>query len=554
MIFELFKKPSLTILAAATTLACASASAQVAPAGAAQRSVEEAQSKLPNKSVGKTIANDLLDLTGAISMDRLDALVIKDDLLRDDIQAYWKKYIGKPVSLDEMIAFKTWLYNKAKNQGFMAYAQTDADGNTLNISLVLPRIKSITVFARDEELANRYVKDLSARFESDFKPGSQLDVLALDQKLDAVSFTMPLELDVVIRSAGPELVDLVVNVTEATVQKGEIVGGLVQANNYGLRQFGRAQLMGQMTIGGVLPTAKLNLMGQKSSGITYVRSEYDTPWESLGARAHIAVGSSRSEGVLGGQSNSVSHSTDLVVGLEKILGQQRDLVIKGVTDVSTRQAYSKLSSSGAEVSSTHDNQLRVRVMADNERLSTEPMRLEVVGIVGQYSHLLGLPNTPLGAYSKMEFNARKQFNLSTDGQYFGLMKVRGQRTSHHVDGTNQMSIGGANGVRAYTSVDGLGDDAVVSSLEVNYKSQSNQTFGVFYDGGLVRASKTPITGTYSKTYSLQAFGVQSSGNANNWYYNWALAKGVGGNKGALTTDTESSPNNWRFNVSLTYTF
>ena len=252
------KNIQLTLLATVAASACLTAAAQTAaPAGAAQRALDEARSQLPVKAAGKSVANDLLDLTGAISMDRLDKVEVKNELLREEIQSYWKRFLGKPVSLDEMIAFKTWLYERAKKQGFMAYAQTEADGQTLQISLVLPRIKSITVFARDEEVANRYVKDLSARFEADFKPGSQLDVLALDQKLDAVSFTMPLELDVIIRSAGPELVDLVVNVTEAPSHKGEISGGLVQANNYGLRQFGRSQLMGQMQIGGLLPTSKL---------------------------------------------------------------------------------------------------------------------------------------------------------------------------------------------------------------------------------------------------------------------------------------------------------
>jgi len=551
---ELMTTTSLTFLALAAASFCGATWAQVSPAGAAQRSIEEAQSQLPIKSAGKSIANHLQDFSGAFSMDRLDALEIKNELLRDEIQSYWKRFLGRPVSVEEMIAFKTWLYNKAKNNGFMAYAQTDSEGNTLQINLVLPRIKSVTVFAKDGDLAERYVKDLSARFEADFKPGSQLDVLALDQKLDAVSFTMPLELDVIIRSAGPELVDLVVNVSEASSRKGEVLGGLVQANNFGLKQFGRAQLMAQLAVGGNLPTSKWTLTGQKSAGIAYVRSEYDTPWEAMGVRFHAGLGSSRSEGVLGGSATSVIRSTDGVVGLEKLLGQQRDFVFKGVADVLMRQSQSNLSSTGLEVTRTQDRQLRVRMSADNDRLSSEPTRLELAGTMGKYPDLVGLPNVPTGTYSKLEFNSRKQFNISGDGQFFGLVKVRGQRTSHHVDGTNQMSIGGANGVRAYTSVDGLGDDAVVSSLELNYKNLPNQSFGVFYDGGLVRASKTPLTGVYPNTYSLQAVGIQSSGNNNNWYYNWALAKGIGGNRGALTTDTESSPNNWRLNASLTYTF
>ena len=549
-----FDNFTLTAIGLALASVCGLAAAQTSPSGAVQRSVEEAQSKLPPRPAAKTINTQVADLDDAPSMDRLDAFEIKDDQLRSEIQAYLKRFMGKPVASEDMILFKNWVNDIAKTKGFMAYAQTDVQGNTLKVSLVMPRINTIKIFAKDEALANRYIKDLSARFEADFKPGMPVDIQALEQKLDAVSFSMPLELDVIIRSAGPELLDLTVSVAEAAKQTGEVLGGLVQLNNYGLSQFGPAQVLGQLSIGGHVASSRLTLTGQKSNGITYVRSEYDMPLEWLDSRLHAGIGSSQSEGVRGGQSNSKSSSADAVVGLEKLLGYQRDVVIKGTADLSTRQSHSNLSSTGAELNRVTDHQVRLRVTADNERLSREPMRLEAGITLGNYATLLNMPNIPQGSYSKIDFSARKQFNLSEDGQFFGLAKLRGQRTSKHVDGTNQMSMGGANGVRAYSTADGLGDDALLGSLELNYKNLPNQSFGVFYDGGWVKASKTPISGVYTDTYALQAVGVQSSGNANGFYYNWTLAKGIGGNKGALPTDIESKPNNWRLGVSLTYTF
>ena len=549
-----FKNLNQTAIALALMAVCGAASAQTSPAGAAQRSIEETQSRLPAKPAGKPITADLLDLSDAISMDRLDAVEVKGDTLSAEIQAYWKRFIGKPVSTEEMIEFKNWVNTTAKAKGFMAYAQTDAKGSTLQVSLVLPRINTVKIYARDEALANRYLKDLNARFESDFKPGMPVDVLALEQKLDAVSFSMPLELDVIIRSAGPELLDLLVNVTEAPTKLGQVLGGLVQANDYGLKQYGRAQMLGQLSIGGHAPSSRLTLTGQKSNGITYVRSEYDTPLEAMDGRWHVGIGNSQSEGIRGGSSNSRSKTTDLIAGLEKIMGQHRDVVIKGTADVSSRQSHSSLSLTGVEVNRVQDHQLRLRVSADNERLSNEPMRLELTAVLGHYATLVNFPTVPLGHYAKLEFSARQQFNLTEDGRFFGLVKMRGQRASHHVDGMNQISLGGANGVRAYSSADGLGDDGLVGTLELNHRNLPNQSFGLFYDGGIVRASKMPQSGIYSNTYALQAWGIQSSANTSNWYYNWALAKGIGGNKGALATDIESSPNNWRLTASLTYIY
>jgi len=545
---------SLSTLALAVTIVCNPSWAQGSAVGAAQRSIEETQSKLPAKPASKPIMADLLDLSDAVSMDRLDAVDVKGNTLHAEIQAYWKRFIGKSVSTEDMLAFKVWVNDTGKAQGFMAYAQTDVKGNTLQVSLVLPRIHTVKIYARDEALAQRYLKNLNAHFESDFKPGALVDVLALEQKLDAVSFSMPLELDVIIRSAGPELLDLLVNVTEAPTKMGEVLGGLAQANDYGLKQYGRAQLLGQVSIGGHVPSSRLTLTGQKSSGIVYARGEYDMPFELMDGRLHGGFGRSQSEGVRGGLSNSRSISSDLFLGLEKILDQRRDVVIKGVADLATRQSHSNLSLTGVEVNRVQDHQLRLRVSADNDRLSKEPMRVDVTAVLGSYATLVNLPAVPDGTYSKLEFSARKQFRLVEDGRLFGLVKVRGQRASHHLDGMNQISLGGANGVRAYSTADGLGDDGLQGSVELNYQNLPNQSFGVFYDGGVVRASKTPQTGIYSQTYALQALGVQSSGNTNNWYYNWALAKGLGGNKGALATDIESSPNNWRLTASLTYVY
>lgn len=554
MKFSPFQKTALTLALMAASGCLFAQTAQTNAGADAQRSIQESQSKLPAKPAAKPMAPDLQDFSDVSPMARLDVLDIKDDQLRPEIEAYFKRFMGKPVTEEQMIAFKTWVNDTAKAKGFMAYAQTEVEGNKLQIRLLMPRINTVKVFARDEVLANRYLKDLNARFEADFKPGMPVDILSLEQKLDAVSFSLPLELDVVIRSAGPELLDLLVNVTEAPLRTWEMLGGLVQTNNYGLRQFGRAQVLGQVSFGGHLPSARLTLTGQKSEGITYLRSEYDTPLASLDSRFRMGLGHSRSEGVRGGQSVTQSQSTDLVMGLEKILGHHRELVFKGAADLSTRQSQSELSSTGVEVNRLQDHQLRLRLSADSDRLSNEPVRAEVTVVVGDYASLVNFSNVPQQTYTKIEFNARKQFNLSEDGKWYGLTKVRGQRTSQHMDGTNQISLGGANGVRAYSSADGLGDDGLLTSLEINYKIQPNQTWGVFYDGGVVRASKTPLRGIFSEAYALQALGLQTSGSVNKWYYNLTVAKGIGGNKGALATDIDSKPNNWRMNASLTYVF
>jgi hemolysin activation/secretion protein len=227
-------------------------------------------------------------------------------------------------------------------------------------------------------------------------------------------------------------------------------------------------------------------------------------------------------------------------------------VYKLAADLTWRQTDSKLSATGAQISRVHDQQLRLRWSADSDRLSSEPMRLEATGVLGHYSRVEGLDDIKTGNYFKLEAQARKQMNLSDDGVVFGLARVRGQYSSRQLDGFNRMSLGGVSGVRAYTTADGVGNDAVVGALELNFRTRSNEYAGVFYDAGWVRP---PVTTQGAKPgYTLQAVGYQIVGNVGRFYYNWTIAKGLGGNKGAQPTDTESSPNNLRLSVSGTYLF
>jgi hemolysin activation/secretion protein len=274
------------------------------------------------------------------------------------------------------------------------------------------------------------------------------------------------------------------------------------------------------------------------------------PTESLQGRMRLAAGHVRSESIR--SQRFIGNTSDLGWGYDRILGFQRDTVYKLAADLTWRETDSKLTATGAQISRVHDQQLRLKWSADSDRLSSEPMRVEATGVVGHYSTVEGLADVKPGNYFKLEASARKQMNLSDDGVVFGLARVRGQYSSRQLDGYNRMSLGGANSVRAYTSADGVGNDAMVGSLELNVRTRPNEFAGVFYDAGWVRPPKTEQAATPG--YTLQAVGYQVVGNVGRFYYNWTVAKGVGGNKGALATDIESSPNNLRLSVSGTYVF
>ena len=85
---------------------------------------------------------DVLGLESAEPIDRLVQVRVIGDLLQQDIERYWKPYIGQPVSVEQLQEFHSWFYDKSRREGFLAYAQTDAQGNKLLVSLVVPRVGS----------------------------------------------------------------------------------------------------------------------------------------------------------------------------------------------------------------------------------------------------------------------------------------------------------------------------------------------------------------------------------------------------------------------------
>lgn len=546
---------SLTCMTLALATVCLPAWAQADAAGAVQRNLmDSAQSPWSARS-GKPAAAEAPDRHAQVSLDRLDRLEIQGDRMQADIRAYWKRFMGRSVTAARLTAFKSWFADRAKSQGYLAYVQTQAQGHTLTVTTVVPRLNSIRVSGGSNATVAPHLPALQSRFEAEHPTGMPVDLLALEQKIDAIGFAMPVELDVIMRAAGPESLDVTVNAVEAADRSGQLLGGLVLVNNGGLSQFGRAQVLGQLSVGGHAPTARFTLTGQKSEGITYARAEYDMPYSPLGLRTRMSLGGSRSESIRASASTrSVGRSSDLGWGLDKVLGYHRETLFKGSADLLLRQTHSDHVLTAEPISRIHDRQLRLKLAADSDKLSSEPMRVELTGVIGDYTTLLQLPNIPSGQYAKLEFSARKQLNLSDDGQVYGLARLRGQRTSHHVDGYNQISLGGSSGVRAYTSADGVGDDGMVSSLELNIRTRPTEIFGLFYDAGLVRAAKKPLSGIYPGTYSLQAWGYQIVGSVRNFHYSWVIAKGVNGNKGALPSDLDSSPNNWRLSVSAAYWF
>lgn len=547
---------SLTLTALALAASVTPAMAQ-SNGSAAQKSIEQSLQVMRDRTP-KPLANvDMLGLESDVQIEKLTSLENRSTLLAADIEAYWRPFLGRPVNTPTVQQFHSWFYETARRAGTLAYAKvevvTTAQGQRLVIEVLQPKVGTVRILSSDPVLAKKYVPLLQKRLESDFRTGMPLDILGLDQRLDSTCYDLPIELDATLRAVGPQLMDLILNITPAPKRVGERLSTLIQVNNFGLKQYGQTQVLGVLSVGGDQEKSGLTLIGQKSQGIDYARGEYEglAPW--LDSRWKVWGSRSDSHSVLTGSANTNNLGQEVGAGLSSVLGGTRDMVFKGALEISARQSQSSLMATGTEISRTQDHQLRIRVSGDNERLAAISSRWELGLTVGEYAHIAGT-SLPEGHYSRVDVSAKTQTALNTAGNWTATAKFKGQWASRNLDSYNQLVLGGVSGVRAYTSVDGVGDRGVIGALEINRAFEGQWMAGAFYDVGYIQKSVNRSASQSWNHDTLQAVGLQVQGQYLGLSYNLTWAKGVGGYKSWQSTNIESQPNNQRVTFSATYAF
>lgn len=484
-------------------------------------------------------------------LHKLSGVTVENDLIKNEIIKYWQPFFGKPVSNQDIAKFKDWAWSQFRDAGYFAFLYTEAtpsaDGQNLGIKVFLPEVQKIRIVGKDDALVKRYAELIVKRMGKSVKQGSNVDTLSLEQLLESSVYDLPIDLELNIRPTGSNDVDLIVTVNEKTSDPGKYRSAVVQINNYGLNQFGRGQVLGSASFEGFTPGSSASVMGQLSQGVGYGRLDYEAPSEVLGGRVRFWAASVYSRNIRGGIAATSGTTQDYGVGLTHIIGSNRAMVFKSHADISQRFTKSNLQVADIQIGNITDSQLRLRLTADNERYALKHVqRYDAILVAGT--------DNDFGQYSKIQLAASYRTPLTDSGLSIQLRGNAQLAPSRNLDSYNRMSLGGVNGVRAYTTIDGVGDAGVVGTIEMRQLTYQNHYVGVFYDGGVIKPNKTPIPGAYNADYALQAVGLSFGGSFSKVSYSISIAKGIGGYAGYSASNIESSPNNLRFNGALTYQF
>lgn len=90
-----------------------------------------------------------------------------------------------------------------------------------------------------------------------------------------------------------------------------------------------------------------------------------------------------------------------------------------------------------------------------------------------------------GKFSKVNWSYTRLQGISGTDNFSLIIAINGQLdTGRNLDPSEKMVLGGAHGVRAYPSSEGMSDQATLATIELNHQFNPNLQFSAFYDYGI----------------------------------------------------------------------
>lgn len=506
------------------------------------------QNTPPNPGAFSTPSKSNVSQTPDIGL--LKVVDVKSTILDAEIYQYWQDKLNKPTSNADIENFKSWAFTLFREKGFLAWVSVDQvkrnDGVGLSINVVAPKLGKVDIDYSAVTLSDADKIKLNRHFERAFSDMKGVDIFALDNRVQNANFAMPIEFDARLKQVVPGVTDMTIVGRNIESKPGKVKDAFVQVNSYGLKQYGRTQGLVALNVGGFTPASQLSLAGQISEGVSYGRAEYQMPFSLISGQTRLYISYADFTSVLNNSTASRGDSFEYGLGVDHLLGMTRYAAIKSHLDVSERHTKSELKQSGVSLTDLKSLQVRAGLSIDNSKVDADQYDAGLTLVGGDYD--------TTGSYGKFEFNGRYVKTLTQDRSLLLSGRLRGQVAFSNLDSFDRISVGGVNGVRAFTSVDGVGDHGGVFNLELIQKMPHQQYISLFYDGGILKPFKNAISGVTNDVYSLQALGMQYGISYQKLSMNMNVAKAIGSYDGYVTGNIESKPDNWRANISVSLAF
>lgn len=527
-----------------------------------QRSIEQNKPDLNRVAPKSAPKKPLAPATTDQGFARLNAVQVNSPLFQSELMAYWMSEINKPVPAQKLSDFKAFAWELFQNKGYLAYITTSAqptpEGSVLTVNVAFPTVGKVSVVTVDGSKGKEYADEVARRFSAIYKTGMPVDVQGFENQLNAAAYDLPVDLEVSMRQVNDKVVDVVINLRPADHKAGAILGGVVQLNNYGLEQFGREQLMGNVRVAGLTPLSELSLTTQQSRGVGYYRADYESPFVGTAMRWKVYASSVRSAA-----NDLRGASKEMGTGLTKLLSTDREGRWYASTELSRRETKN-WAASDLQTAHRVDNQLRLKLRAESTKGWVDNFSNEITLFAGDVNLDRNAADKEddatktrvAGSYQKIEMNGGLSQALDKNRILTGSIRWRAQAATKNLDTYNRFSLGGVNGMRAFTSLDGVGDKGAQFSFDITHQVVPDVYGSLFYDVGIVKNNHTPLaTATDTGYYILQGAGWQVGGKIEDVNWSLSVAHAIGQTPGAgVWNATNTVIGDWRLNMAITKPF
>lgn len=304
--------------------------------------------------------------------------------------------------------------------------------------------------------------------------------------------------------SAPGLIDAKLN-----VEQGPLMRWSVNLNNHGAETTGRQRTTVNLKLNDISGRGdRLSLTASKTSrDLTAGVVEYRTPLGTSGLSAQVTALRSdfgvdaglNSLGIKGG-----TRGTEFALSYPLLLRFDRRVMIEGSS--ARRTTGSEIELLDPMRKSVLVHRLALRASRSDALGGTTAARF--VLSAGEVSPQSGYSDSSRRGFRHLGFDVSRSQTLASDTTL--QLGVSGQRTTDNLDGSEQMSFGGAGAVRAYGSATLFADQGNLYRVELTHVVARDlaglgrlQTF-VFYDRGV--AFLDPVTGSRN-TISGAGFGV-----------------------------------------------
>lgn len=431
----------------------------------------------------------------------------------DELQTVVSKYNNQELSfkqLQSIVANVSEYYAQAGGLAKVYLPKQDITNGTVAITVVEGKLNSViidnkeAVLSKDE--AEKYIYANNTKGE----PIKNKDMSASLANLNSMGGMSAKSSIAPGQKEGSS--DIVIKLKDAQRYQGDI-----GVDNYGSKSTGVKELTAGIIVNNLSKSNmydNLNIRAMGTQGVKYARVGYMLPigynGDKIGA-SFSAMNYELIEKYASSDGDGSSHTKSLHYEHPIIKTKQQNLSFS--LELANKYGKNSINNATTSIKRTNvANMILAYDKADNIlsggstkiNLGVSVGKLNLKDDTNNYTSDQQNANTH-GMYAKYKLNITREqaitdeLSLQVSYQY--------QTANKNLDSAEELSLGGAYGVRAYPTNEASGDSGWLSNIELKYALTTELTPSIFYDYGKVKTNINQWAGDDNTEYTLSGYGI-----------------------------------------------